>query len=65
MITADRGLCGGYNSRRPCRRGLDARAREAGLTTDSSLVGRKAESYFRFRGFRIDAVFSGFSDQPS
>ena len=29
------------------------------------LVGRKAESYFRFRGFRIDAAFSGFSDQPS
>jgi F-type H+-transporting ATPase subunit gamma len=29
------------------------------------LVGRKSESYFRYRNFRIDAVFSGFSDQPS
>jgi F-type H+-transporting ATPase subunit gamma len=29
------------------------------------LVGRKAESYFRYRNFRIDATFTGFSDQPS
>ena len=29
------------------------------------VVGRKAESYFRFNDFRIDASFSGFSDQPT
>jgi F-type H+-transporting ATPase subunit gamma len=29
------------------------------------LVGRKAEGYFRYRNFRIDSVFSGFSDQPT
>jgi len=28
-------------------------------------VGRKAESYFRFRHYRIDAAFTGFSDQPT
>jgi F-type H+-transporting ATPase subunit gamma len=28
-------------------------------------IGRKAESYFRFRGYKIKAKFSGFSDAPS
>jgi F-type H+-transporting ATPase subunit gamma len=29
------------------------------------VVGRKAEGYFRYRDYRIDAAFTGFSDQPS
>src|SRR5207344_2434081 len=29
------------------------------------LVGRKAESYYRFRGYDIDAVFTGFTETPS
>ena len=28
-------------------------------------VGRKAESYLRFRNYRIDAAFTGFSDNQS
>ena len=28
-------------------------------------VGRKVESYFRYREFRLDGAFSGFSAQPS
>ena len=28
-------------------------------------VGRKSESYFRFRGYKLDQAFNGFSDQPS
>ena len=66
VITADRGLCGGYNS--AVIRAAEGSMREHaqnGLDYGLVLVGRKAESYFRFRGFRIDAVFSGFSDQPS
>lgn len=66
VIGADRGLCGGYNS-------LVIRAAEGSMREQAQLgrdyglilVGRKAESYFRFRRFRIDATFSGFSDQPS
>jgi F-type H+-transporting ATPase subunit gamma len=40
---------------------------QASLGRDYGLVvvGRKAESYFRFRRFRIDTAFTGFSDQPS
>ena len=66
VITADRGLCGGYNS--TVIRAAEGSMREhaqSGLDYGLVLVGRKAESYFRFRGFRIDSVFSGFSDQPS
>jgi F-type H+-transporting ATPase subunit gamma len=66
VIAADRGLCGGYNS--AVIRAAEGSMREnAQLGRDYGLVvvGRKAESYFRYRDFRIDAVFSGFSDQPS
>jgi F-type H+-transporting ATPase subunit gamma len=28
-------------------------------------VGRKSESYFRFRGYKLDQAFNGFSDQPT
>jgi len=66
VIAADRGLCGGYNS--SVIRAAEGSMREhAALGRDYALVlvGRKTESYFRYRNFRIDAVFSGFSDQPS
>ena len=66
VITADRGLCGGYNA------GVQ-RAAEGEIKADVLqgrdysviAVGRKAESYFRFRGYKIKAHFSGFSDAPS
>jgi F-type H+-transporting ATPase subunit gamma len=29
------------------------------------VVGRKGESYFRYRGLPVEASFTGFSDQPS
>ena len=29
------------------------------------LVGRKAESYYRFRNYAIDAVFTGFTETPT
>jgi F-type H+-transporting ATPase subunit gamma len=65
-ITADRGLCGGYNA------GV-LRATEGEIKIDVLEgrdyvvvpVGRKAEGYLRFRGYHMDRGFSGFSDQPS
>ncbi len=65
VLTADRGLCGAYNSAviRAAERAMQreaAQGRERALIT----VGKKAESYFRFRDFPIDAVFTGMSDQP-
>jgi F-type H+-transporting ATPase subunit gamma len=64
--TADRGLCGGYNS--SVIRAAEGEMRaftELGADYGLVVVGRKAESYFRYRGFKIDATFTGFSDQPS
>jgi F-type H+-transporting ATPase subunit gamma len=29
------------------------------------LIGKKAESYFKFRNYRIDATFTGISDTPT
>jgi F-type H+-transporting ATPase subunit gamma len=66
VIAADRGLCGGYNS--AVIRAAEGSMREqATLGRDYGLVvvGRKVESYFRFRRFRIDAAFAGFTGQPS
>jgi F-type H+-transporting ATPase subunit gamma len=66
VLTADRGLCGAYNTSviRQAERSLkaeQARGRDYSLI----LVGKKAESYFRFRNYRIDAAFSGMSDTPT
>ncbi len=66
VLTADRGLCGAYNSSviRAAERAMQHEAdegRERALFT----VGKKAESYFRFRDYPIDAVFTGMSDQPT
>jgi F-type H+-transporting ATPase subunit gamma len=66
VITADRGLAGAYNS--SVIRATEAELREhAALGRDYALitVGRKAEGYFRFRDYRIDAAHSGFSENPS
>ena len=65
-ITADRGLCGGYNA------GV-LRATEGEIRTDVLAgrnymvvpVGRKAEGYLRFRDYNITEGFAGFSDSPA
>ena len=66
VLTADRGLCGGYNS------GV-MRAAEGEIKVDAVqgrghtivAVGRKAEGYFRFRGYNLAKAFTGFTDNPS
>jgi F-type H+-transporting ATPase subunit gamma len=64
-IAADRGLCGGYNA------GV-LRATEGEVKADVLAgkqyavvpVGRKSESYFKFRGYALRNGFAGFSDAP-
>jgi F-type H+-transporting ATPase subunit gamma len=41
------------------------RQRADGRQTRLVTVGKKAASYFRFRGWDIDARFEGFADQPA
>jgi F-type H+-transporting ATPase subunit gamma len=65
VIGADRGLCGGYNS--TVIRAAEAEIRDqavAGRDYALIAVGRKVESYFRFRNYRISAVHAGFSASP-
>ncbi|HEY7627775.1 MAG TPA: F0F1 ATP synthase subunit gamma [Ilumatobacteraceae bacterium] len=65
VITADRGLCGGYNAgvQRAAEGEIKAEVLQ-GRDYAVIAVGRKAESYFRFRGYQIETTFSGFSDTP-
>ena len=66
IITADRGLAGGYSST-AIKEGeqLTALLNDSGMTVVPFLVGRKAVGYYRFRGREIAASWTGFSDQPT
>ncbi len=66
VVTADRGLAGGYNSNviRAAERSLQAEQAK-GRGYSLILVGKKGLNYFRFRGYDIDAHFEGFSAEPS
>ena len=66
IITADRGLAGGYSST-AIKEGeqLTALLAESGMTVVPFLVGRKAVGYYRFRGRDIENSWTGFSDQPT
>jgi F-type H+-transporting ATPase subunit gamma len=66
VVAADRGLCGAYNSTviRAAERSMQ-RQRARGRQTRLVTVGKKATSYFRFRGWDIDASFEGFADRPA
>ncbi len=65
-VVADRGLCGGYNT-------MVFRATErllAGYQRDGAewrlfTVGKKAQSYFRYRGQAVERSFTGMSERPT
>ncbi len=65
-VVADRGLCGGYNANvlRPTER-LVRSGDAAGVEYRLVSVGRKAQSFFRFRHIEVETSFSGFSDRPT
>ncbi len=65
-ITADRGLCGGYNA--GVQRATEGEVKADVVSGKNYMivpVGKKAEGYFRFRDYRLGTAFNGFSDQPS
>jgi F-type H+-transporting ATPase subunit gamma len=66
VISADRGLCGGYNA--GVQRAAEGEIKVdvlAGKDYRVIAVGRKAEGYFRFRGYALAGVYAGFSDNPT
>ena len=66
VISADRGLCGGYNTgvQRAAEGEIKADVLN-GLGYEIVTVGRKADNYFRFRGYNRNAAFGGFSENPT
>ncbi len=66
VLAGDRGLAGAYNSNviKTAEREVQA-ARAEGKDFALVTVGRKAEGYFRFRSFPIEAAYSGFTDRPN
>lgn len=65
-VVGDRGLSGSYNSAvfRTTER-LVAEYRRNGAEVRLFTVGKKAPSYFRFRGIPVEASFQGFADKPT
>src|SRR5918999_2540696 len=62
VLTSDRGLAGAYNSNV-----IRAAERDMEDTSDTHLflVGKKAISYFKFRGYDFSDSWQAMSDQPS
>jgi F-type H+-transporting ATPase subunit gamma len=66
VISADRGLCGGYNAniiKRTEQR--FAELKNQGYTVDLVLIGRKAITYFQNRSYPIRATFTGLEQVPN
>lgn len=65
IISSDRGLAGAYSAT-VLKRGEQLREHldEHGMQMVPFLTGRKAESYFRFRGREFAESWTGFSDAP-
>ena len=65
VISSDRGLAGAYSASvlKEAER-LGEKLRAEGKQVDYYLSGRKAESYFNFRGREFVQSWTGFSDRP-
>ncbi|WZL73617.1 ATP synthase F1 subunit gamma [Clostridiaceae bacterium 35-E11] len=62
VITADRGLCGGYNINAIKTAVADIEDKEA---VSVITVGQKARDYFRARQYNLDGEFLNISENPS
>ncbi|MGY2130493.1 F0F1 ATP synthase subunit gamma [Blastococcus sp. SYSU DS0617] len=65
VITSDRGFAGSYNVNVLRRtEELLALLRQEGKDPVLYVVGRKGETYYRFRDREMEQTFTGFSEQP-
>jgi len=66
VFSSDRGLAGAYNSSviRAAEREVLA-AKDAGRGYVLITVGKKAEAYFRFRGYQVHTAYNGFTEKPT
>ena len=66
VVTSDRGLAGGYNTnliRLAERQMIDYRTQ--GLEPRLYVVGKKAQTYFRYRKYQIEHAFLAVTDTPT
>jgi len=66
VVSADRGLCGGYNAniiKRTEQR--FAELKNQGFTVELVLIGRKATGYFKNRSYPILSTFTGLEQVPT
>ena len=66
VVASDRGLAGAYNTN--VIRLADVRLQEhvaAGVACRVYVVGKRALSYFRYRGYNIERSFVGITDAPT
>jgi F-type H+-transporting ATPase subunit gamma len=65
VVSSDRGLAGAYASTiiRMAEQRLIALER-SGVGTQVFAIGKKAQAYFRYRGYRIERSFLGMTDTP-
>ncbi len=65
VISSDRGLAGGYNANVLRQASaLEELLRSEGKEPVTYLIGRKAVSFYRFRGRKVEQSWTGFSEQP-
>ena len=65
VVTSDRGLAGGFNSnviRMAERRLIDLKNERVDVRL--YCVGKKSNSYFRYRGYQVERTFLGVTDTP-
>ncbi|MFC5668228.1 F0F1 ATP synthase subunit gamma [Kitasatospora misakiensis] len=66
LITADRGLAGGYSSNAiKASLALAERLRGEGKDVVTYIIGRKGVSYYGFRDLGVADSWTGFSDKPT
>ncbi|MEQ4301299.1 F0F1 ATP synthase subunit gamma [Plantactinospora sp. B6F1] len=65
VVTSDRGLAGGYTSNAiKAAESLIARLKDDGKQPVLYVIGRKGVGYYRFRQRKVEASWTGFSEQP-
>jgi F-type H+-transporting ATPase subunit gamma len=65
VVTSDRGQCGGYNANvLKEAEALQSLLREQGKEPVLYVIGRKGESFYRFRKRKVEQSWAGFSEEP-
>ncbi|WP_203857445.1 F0F1 ATP synthase subunit gamma [Plantactinospora mayteni] len=66
VVTSDRGLAGGYTSNAiKAAESLVARLKDDGKEPVLYVIGRKGVGFYRFRQRKVEASWTGFSEQPT